>query len=222
MQRRAFLRLLSSGGVILTTGCAGTSEPEPGEQGTAEHTVSEPSPTATTTVPRRVREWARDAEPQGPTRPEGEPASVDQTIIDKPGYNQDNIEYFPENQTVRYVMGSGEPEEYDTWTFNEWGRIESAEVGTRRTVQVTENRLDVEGLGRGISRPPNESGGVVVFVRIEKMLDRDGNVVSWPVTTFPDLIEGAPQSVTVTLTIEGDTYTRTVPVYADYSVLQYE
>jgi hypothetical protein len=224
MHRRAFLGLLGSGGVLSTAGCTGTSETDTEGQGTEpEFTTPKPSATSTTTVPQRVREWATDAESQEATRPNGAPVSTDRTITDEPGYNQDELEYFPENQTVRYISlrSGGRPAGYDTWTFNEWGRIESAEIGARRASEVTASRLGVEGLGGGMSSPPDESEGLVIIVRIKKVLDRDGKVVSWPVATFPDLLEAAPRSVDVTLTIEGDTYTRTVPVYASYSVPQY-
>lgn len=225
MQRRIFLGLLCSGGVLSTAGCVGTSETDTEGRGTeSEFTTPEPSATATTSVSQRVREWARDAEPQGPTRPNGDSVSAARTITDEPGYTQDELEYFPDNQTVRYVStySGGSPSGYDTWTFNEWGRIESAEIGAGRASEVTASRLGVNGVGGGISSPPDDSEGLVVTVRIEKMLDRDGDIVSWPVATFPDILEAAPRSVDVTLTIEGDTYTRTVPVYASYSVLQYD
>ncbi|WP_239647751.1 hypothetical protein [Natrinema altunense] len=159
-------------------------------------------------------------------RPDGEPVSVDRTITDDPGYEQDNVEHFPQNKTVRYVshMSGGEPAAYDTWSFEEWGRIESAEVGATRARTVTARRLGVEEVGSGMSSPPDEAEteGLVITVQISKTLSRDGEVVSWPVATFPDLKGAAPRSVDVTLSIEGDTFSRPVPVYVSYSVMHYD
>ena len=207
MQRRQLLRLLGVGGSLGVAGC--TQSP----RGT---------PTESTTDTSRVRRWARDADPKGPTRPDGAPVSVDQTVTDEPGYG-DGIEYFPENRTVRYVAtrSGGAPSSYDTWSFGTWGNIETATVGASRAGNVTAQRLGVDSVGAGVSNLPDdaETDGVVISVTISKGLDRDGEVTGWPVATFPDLKEVAPRSVDVTLSIEGDTFSRAVPVYVRYSIV---
>lgn len=88
---------------------------------------------------------------------------------------------------------------------------------------VAANRLGVEDVGNGISNPPNETEPTspVIEVHVTKTLDRQGEVVEWPVATFPDLRAAAPRTVDVTLSIEGDTYSRTVSVYATYIIRQY-
>jgi hypothetical protein len=172
------LSLVSSACGLAVAGCLGLSGSEPDEQET-------PSP---------VREWARDAESTAPVRATGTPISLDRTITDDPGYEQDNMEYFPENRTVRYVKAriGGEPVAYDTWTFEEWGRIETATNGATRARTVSANRLDVESVGGGISSAPGdaEATNPVIVVHITKTLDREGKVVEWPVATFPDLKRG--------------------------------
>jgi hypothetical protein len=228
--RRRFLRLLGTAGLVAVAGCLGDTDPEGGQRGeptapaTGESATPTPGPTETATDAEPVREWASDAEPTGPTRPAGAPVSVERTIADPPGYERDNREYFPENRTMRYAayVSGGEPAGFDTWSFAEWGRIESASVGGERVRAVTADRLGVEGVGSGVSTPPAgaDTEGPVVTVVLSTSLDRDGEVLRWPVATFPELVATAPRSVDVTLTIEGDTYSRTVPVYAEYQVQQ--
>lgn len=230
MQRRQVICLLGSSSVLGTVGCLGSTESEPaGRETESDPTTTAPqssAATSPTTNSSRVRQWAKEADSRGPVRPDGEPISVDRTITDDPGYEQDNVEYFPQNKTVRYVkLRSGdEPLEYGTWSFEEWGEIESAEVGAARARTVTARRLGVEEVGSGMSSPPDdaETEGMVITVQISKALNRDGEVVSWPVATFPALKESAPQSVDVTLSIEGDTVSRQVPVYVSYSIMHYD
>ena len=158
-----------------------------------------------------------------PTRPDGAPVSVDQSIADEPGYG-DGIEYFPENRTVRYVAteSGGAPSSYDTWSFETWGNIETATVDASRAQNVTAQRLGVDSVGGGVSNLPDdaETDGLVISVAVSKGLDRDGEVTGWPVATFSNLKEVAPRSVDVTLSIEGDTFSRAMPVYVRYSIIR--
>lgn len=209
MHRRRALSLIGSSAALAVAGCLGFPEPEPaGRQPTSS-----------------VREWARDAEAKAPVRATGEPVSLDRTVTDDPGYEEDGFEYFQDNRTYRYVeaRSGGEPVAYDTWPFEKWGRLKSATKGSIYAGTIAADRLDVEGVGNGISSPPDGSAATapIIGVHVTKTLDREGEVVEWPVATFPDLKEAAPRSVDVTLTIEGDTFSRTVPVYAEYIVRQY-
>lgn len=229
VKRRQALRLIGTGSVLCVTGCVADTEPIPAGHAEPERPTTTPrSPTATATATdaSRVRQWANEAEPRGPTRPDGEPVSVDRTITDEPGYEPNNLEYFPENGTVRYVKyrSGGEPAGYDTWSFEEWGRIETADAGAARVRTVTARRLGVTGIGGGIATPPEEADteGLVITVQVSKTLNRDGEVVSWPAATFPALVAAAPRAAEVTLSIEGDTFSRSVPVYARYTVLTYD
>ena len=220
MQRRKLLCLISSGSSIAAGGCVGFGETDSTEQ------EPQSESTANTTASSHVRQWAREADAKGPSRPDGEPVSVDQSITDEPGYEQDDIEYFPQNQTVRYVkyISGGEPAAYGTWSFDEWARIETAEIGATQAQTVTAQRLDIEELRSGISSPPEdaETEGPVITLQISKEFWRDSDVVRWPVTTFPNLKRVAPHSVDVTLSIEGDTYSWIIPVYVEYVIMQYD
>lgn len=209
MQRRRAISLIGASGLVAVVGCLGLPETEQAEQ-------SEPS---------AVREWARDAEPNGPVRATGASTTLERTITDKPGYDEDNFEYFPQNRTYRYVKArsGGEPVAYDTWSFEKWGRLTTATQGAMRAGTIAANRLGVEDVGSGISSPPGDpqSTDPSIVVQITKTLDRDGEVIEWPVATFSALKEASPRSVDVTLTLEGDTFSRTVPVYVEYIVRQY-
>lgn len=219
MQRRKLLCLIGSGSSIAASGCV--------EFGETNATEQEPQAESTTntTVPSQVRQWAKESDSKGPSRPNGAQISVNQSITDEPGYKQDDIEYFPQNQTVRYVkyISGGEPVAYDTWSFEEWARIETAELGATQARTVTAQRLDIEEVRSGVSSPPEDDGteSPVITLQISKELSRDGEVVRWPVTTFPNLKQVAPHSVDVTLSIEGDTYSRMIPVYVEYVIKQY-
>lgn len=209
MRRRRLLSTLAAGGVLATAGC---------------QRLRGSSPDADPAVPADVREWARTADPRGPVRATGRPVSLDRTVTDEPGYESDGIEYDPEERTVRYVAVTqdGEPVRYDTWSFEEWGRLKGTTRAARRAGEVAADRLEVAALTASQRGPPEGAGstGPVAVVSTVKSLDRDGEVLDWPVVTFPDLRAAAPRSVDLTLRLEGDTFSRTVPVYARYLVRQ--
>jgi hypothetical protein len=216
MDRRELLRLVGVGGVLSTAGCFGTEDTTSTDQA-----PDESPPTGTDTS--RVRQWAREADTEGPVRPTGDPVSVEETLSDEPGY-EDGFEYFPGNRTVRVVttMSGGEPTGFESRAFDEWGHIESVEVGAERAAAVTARRLEVDRISHGLSRPPprTERDGLVIRLELSKTLDSEGNVEQWPVATLPDLTRVAPRSVEVTLSLAGDTVTQTIPVYAQYVILR--
>jgi hypothetical protein len=218
MDRRRFLRLVGVGSLLSVAGCVGITGSAPDEQGAG--------PGSTSTAPSEdhatVRQWAKEAEPRGPERADGTPVSAERTVTDKPGYEQDDREYFPSNDTIRYVSlrSGGEPVEFDTWSFEEWGTIESSEIATVRAGAVAERRLGVDGVATSVSHSPTDEEELVAIVQVTMTLNREGEVVSWPAATFPDLKDAAPRSIDVTVSIEGDSFSRTVPVYAEYTILQ--
>jgi hypothetical protein len=216
MNRRELLRLLGLGGGFAMAGCLGD-----GESRATEPRSREDSPTATDSS--RVRQWARQADANGPVRAEGEAVIVEETLTDEPGY-EDEFEYFPNNRTVRVVTATsgGEPTAFESQSFEEWGRTESVELGAERAAAVTASRLDVERILNALTTAPPgaERDGFVIMLTLEKTLDSDGEVMQWPVATFPELTRVAPRSVEVTLSLEGDTVTRTIPAYAEYVIQQ--
>jgi hypothetical protein len=227
--RRRYLTLLGSLGLAGLAGCLESAETQPqtAPSGGTQQPTPTPARTDEPTPPSEVKAWAQQATPTGPVRGEADPVSVERTIEDEPGYEEDNIEYFPENRTIRFVSvrSGGEPAGFDTWTFEEWGSIEAASVGSAYVQQVVADRLNVEALGSAVSRPPDPGTppyDLVVTLSVDKVLNRQETVVAWPRVRFPDLVDATPRSVDVTLFLEGDRYTRTVPVYASYRVAQYQ
>jgi hypothetical protein len=142
--------------------------------------------------------------------------------MDDPGYT-DDIEYFPANGTVRYVAYRPVrgPESFETWTFEEWGRLEAATVAAERAREVTQRRLGVSGLSGGITTTP-EMDGPVAIVSVEEVRNRQGTVVETPAASLSALVGAAPRSVAVTVSLDGDPFSREVPVFASARRLRYE
>lgn len=193
MRRRSLLTAVSAvvtGGV---TGCLSDVAPV---QSTATYTRVAPSPT--------------------PVRGRGEPISVERSLSDEPGY-EDDREYFPANKTVRYVAATsgGEPVDFETISFEEWAPTKSTEVGMKRVQEVTPTRLGTDEFTAGMGVPPEsaQTEGLVIWLTVATRTD-DGETISTPTVPLPRLADVAPRSVDVTISIEGDAFSRTVPVFA--------
>lgn len=134
------------------------------------------SPTVDSTDTPRPRTFT----PAGPDRAQGEPVSVERTITDEPGY-EDGIEYYPSNRTVRLVAArSGdEPISYGTWSFDEWGRIETAEVGLERARKATAERLGTSEFGSGMGTPPADAPMVDMVIWLHLSVNKDREVYVW-------------------------------------------
>ena len=163
--------------------------------------------------------------PSEPVRCQGEPVSAERSITDEPGYD-DGVEYFPGNETVRFVAArsGGKPVEFDTWTVEEWGAIESAEVGLERAREVTADRLGTNEFASGVGTPPEATPPEARAISLEVVteLDRDGEVISTSPVSLSQLVEAGPRSVAVTLSLDSRTFERTMPVFAKATLLQLE
>lgn len=215
MDRRRFLALGSTS-IAALTGCVGA----PPREETSNPNLTD-NPAASIETPTTQTPETTETPPQndskGPVRCRGEPVSVEQSITDEPGYD-DNIEYFPSNQTVRFVVARSrdEPISFDTWTFEEWGRIETTEVGMNRAREATKNRLGTDDFSYGMGQPPDDAStdDIVIWLEIGATYDRDGETINTPSVEFTNLVDAAPRSVDSTVSLEGDEYSRTVPVFA--------
>ena len=218
--RRRWLCLLGSLGLSGLAGCLdAVGQGLRGRGDTPTHPeTSTPSPA--------VKTWARQATPTPPTRAEGASVTTERTIVDEPGYKDDQFEYLPETNTVRYVAGTSLAgiTEFETTSFEAWARREAASIGFQYAEQVTETRLWADGLNSGVGRPPGAdttTEELAIKLEMLKVVDRDGNVSEWPPVRFSELVATAPRTVDVTVTIAGNTYTDTFPVYVRYYEAQY-
>lgn len=214
MRRRALLSVLASTTVTGVAGCL--SETAPGARPETDGRRTD-SPTATpspTTTPTHTR-----SEPSAkPVRCRGEPVTVERSVTDEPGY-ADDIEYFPANKTVRFVtIRSGdEPLEFDTWSFEEWGAIECAEVGLEQVREATADRLGTDEFGSSIGQSPGffSSSSLVIWLEVATQVE-DGETVSTPTVPLARLVDIAPRSAEVTVSLKGDPFSRSVPVFAEH------
>ncbi len=164
----------------------------------------------------------------------GDPISVERSVTDAPGFDTDNIQYHPENSTVRYVkyQSGGEPVAFGTMSFERWGSTECAEAALERVRAVTAERLGTEAFGSGMGDPPGfrlPSGfhtwqPPAVKLHVGTVGEPDGpgssessgssESGSTPSISVSELADAAPRSVAATVSLDGDSYSRTVPVFA--------
>jgi hypothetical protein len=220
MRRRALLSALGATAAGLA-GCLDggpSAVPVPVTNVTPDPTSPEPDATDTDAT---TTETDTPEPPTGTPAAEfvgcrGDPVSAERSVTDESGYD-DNMEYFPENETVRYVAArSGdEPAMYSTIAFDEWASIECAEAAAVRVREVTVDRLGTDEFGSAIGRPPTFADGddVVVWLSLQTRIE-DGETVSTPTISRDQLADAAPRSVDTTVSLDGDEFSRAVPVFA--------
>ena len=203
MDRRTYLASFATALAVGAAGCIretpadDTPEPDPGAE-------SIPTPTPLSGSPRT---------PNHEDRAQGRPVSIVRSVTDEPGFD-DEIEYYPSNRTVRFVEATsgGEPVSFGTWSLEEWGKWETAEIGGKIITDVTVDRLEVDELSElsiVIGVPPDSSSAEIPAITL--MLNTDENTH----VSKSELIDTAPRSIQVTVSIEGDTYSRIVPVFVE-------
>lgn len=160
----------------------------------------------------------------GPVRCRGDPVAAERTVEDVPGF-ADDVEYHPENRTVRYVRywSGDEPVKFGTMSFERWAATESAEAGVERVRAATAERLGTDAFGSATGEPPGfrlPSGfhtWVAPVVTLHVSTEYEGDeVVRTPSVELSRLVEVAPRSVEATVSLAGDSYSRTVPVFAEH------
>jgi hypothetical protein len=151
----------------------------------------------------------------------GEPVAVERAIRDESGYD-DDIEYFASNETVRFVArrSGGDPAWFETMPFDEWGAIQCAEAGRDRVRTVTAERLNTQRFEVRTGDPPGgDTSQPVVTLSVTTRIGPDGQR-STPPFPVARLAANAPQSVDATVSVEGDTVSRTIPVYAAHRTIE--
>ncbi|WP_225336225.1 hypothetical protein [Halomicrobium urmianum] len=136
------------------------------------------------------------------TQGEGESEEMENNIT------RESVEYLESTNEVR--------ENGHAQSFKKWARRESAEIGASEVVSVAENRLDkqLEGVGSGVRYL---IFGPVITVDHYVTRDRDGSIESEPNVTLEQLISVTPQKMTITVTVDGHTFTKGIPVGVGHS-----
>jgi hypothetical protein len=228
--RRRFLGALALGGLL--AGCVNRA-PSDGSADTGDDTRTAPEPTTTSTptdsptataTPTDALAAASEDD-RGPLRPEGEPVSVERTVTDP------DLDYLPEQDAVRYPAyykttgrgPEGQPTRttlYETTPFADWAATETASVAADEVDAVAAERIAGDPtLSVGITK---REGEMAVTAELTTTLNREGEAVSEPSTDFERIVAAVPRSVEATIHFEGQTATRTVPVWVGETTIQYE
>lgn len=136
---------------------------------------------------------------------QGAPATIERTIT------RDSVALLP----------SGEVREREhTEPFPSWARRECEAVGADTVVSIVDDRLDtdLEGVGSGVRYL---LFGPVVTVDHTVTKNRDGDVVSEPNVPVERVRAVAPRTLRVTVTLEGRSFTRKLPVGVGHGEVQY-
>lgn len=131
------------------------------------------------------------------TRGKGEAIAIEKTIT------RGSIEYLESTNEVR-EKGNTEP-------FNGWAQSECAEIGARVVVTAIQDQFEksVEGIGSGVRYLVF---GPVITVDHTVTRDRDGSITSEPNVKLEQLISRSPRTMTITVTLQGQEYTKDLPV----------
>lgn len=106
-----------------------------------------------------------------------------------------------------------------TLSFDTWGHRKCFTVASRKGPSIVDERLDTDVVGLGSS----VRGLLYDFVAVihhSIHLARDGSVISEPNVGLDEVISVAPRTITVTVSLDGQDYTESVPVAVEDSVSQ--
>lgn len=191
LSRRDALRAVA--GLGLSLGLSGCLSQVPEETGTV------------------ARAYDRTTGPydRGPRQGRADPLTVDNPLV----VDDADLEYLPEKNAVRFpsLMNQSGVVAYDTIPFGRWAQLKCAETGVDTVWNVVAGRLDGDPkeIGRGAT---SSFPGMVVELSHTTSVDDAGEVVSAPPVSFDELLDITPNSVTVTVALDGQKATHTVPV----------
>jgi len=241
--RRRFLKTVS---VFAATGFAGCLT-RAGSDSPTESKGKTPTPArATTNRPNDVDTQTRvsnnstesptegiDAAPECPDklfRCQGEPVSVERSFTDPSGYQvgeddqpdvADGIEYDPSDGTVQIAtrVSNGEVVETRTISFEEWARMEATSIGRSAVVEQAEHRSEIEIGGSSIGHPPEWADVEPLCLKLKVSLPDDPDQTKAAMErTISRLAEAAPRAAIVTISLEGDTASQSIPVFTECMV----
>ncbi|PSP73108.1 hypothetical protein BRC86_10585 [Halobacteriales archaeon QS_3_64_16] len=148
----------------------------------------------------------------GPVRCEGAPTSVTERTGDPAG---GDLEHSPANRTFRVgVAETASGTRFETVPFEEWMRIECADAGAERAHEAAVDRLETGGFDASSASLPTGLDSLVVPLTTTNG-DRGNRTADSDPVALWRLVHAGPRSVEATVSIEGDSYTRTVAVFAE-------
>ena len=168
---------------------------------------------------------------RGPTR-----GRSDATIEVRKVEGDDDVEYLPETDEVRYVSAyrhvtppdevePGEEVErrpaYATTPADRWGTTKCVKAAAKRATERVSEILDTEDVAWAITSQV-DGHHRAALVDVTTLLGRDGTVASTPDVDFDALVEATPRTVSVRYELEDPTYEMDVPVYASHTVVRHE
>lgn len=234
MRRRA---LLTSAGLALSmplTGCLDTDgaiRPE-NNTSTPTQTLSEIETTTRTDHSQQGTACGSVPESRGPDRGQSD---VELDVHDVE--DDEDVEYLPEENEVRYVAAhhyppreqaeeareqgkTPEPEpRYDTTPADRWGKQRCRSAAAIAAAEHVQEELDAENISGGVtSGLTDDNEGVTVNTRTS--LDRECNVVYDTDVEYEELVATTPRTVSASYEMDGFEYELDVPVFARHMVEQ--
>ncbi|GAA0229315.1 hypothetical protein ACFFQF_13145 [Haladaptatus pallidirubidus] len=157
-----------------------------------------------------------------------------ETISVTESIEREEIEYLPENDSIRYVAAyrrgesgteageSNDPPEsepvYETIPFDDWAETGCASVGAKAVNSAMKRRLGTaDGLATGIT---HENGRRIISITHQTMLDRDGDVVSESHVKYERVKRVAPKQVRATISLDSKEHTSVVPIETEQTTIQ--
>lgn len=147
--------------------------------------------------------------------------------------DDDEVEYLPGEEAVRYVKAwrsterddrstDGLPEHepvYTTVPADRWGRIQALSAAGEAAARHAADELDADGLSGGVTSTI-EGRDSTPIVTTSTLLDRSGDVVSRPSVTFEALVDATPGTAEVTYVLDDRAFDHEFAVFAKHSVIQ--
>lgn len=156
----------------------------------------------------RLYDRAQGSYERGPRQGEADPIRVEETVV----VDDPDLAYLPEKNAVRFpsLVNQSGVVAYDTMPFGRWSQLQCAETGVEAVwATVSDSIDDAHHIGCGAT---SSFPGMVVELSHDTELDEAGNVVDEPTISFEELLGVTPESVTVSVSLDGTTATHTVPV----------
>lgn len=149
-------------------------------------------------------------------RGQGGEITVKRTIDD------DGIEYFEKNNSVKYRSGtasiydenSSEPTtkaEYSVITFSQWSKTKCATIAAEALNEELKQKFETSltGISGAVNHAKEKKE---VYVDYSVTRNQDGEVVEEPKIPFNDVVSATPSRIAVTIILEGNKHEETYDI----------